>query len=396
MPLALVLLSLPRRADRHFVFERTFPGLRGLPVEVFPAVDAEYVPEWKVARMREKWNLPRLNAKNYAVRLSKRLALRAFLQSDAEAMLFMEDDCLMLEGWAEDCERLLAEMPPSWDMAFLGGQVPSAEPGGLAHQPAMRLSAPTADNHCVLFSKKGARLALRLLRTPRDAFSDQDLSLGIAEGTLEAYWTGRYTAVQRALSSDNYGTRSGYLPAGNMMAGPDDVWVLAASVKPGDTVLEWGSGGSTQVLAERVGTTGKVHSCEHQPAIYQQTLCQLEHAGLQGRVQMHHVPARPQRPQDNQWRMMPSQMTAYVQAPRLSLDAAKVDVAYLDGPSRTQCADVALDLLRPGGLLLIHDFCGRARYREHTEKILLRARHVCSTPLKQGTPITDLVVFCKL
>jgi predicted O-methyltransferase YrrM len=388
--LRIVCLSLERRRDRQFVFQWAWPGLRDLPVEFFPAVDGELVAPWRVAEWQARWGLPEATPANWAVRLSKRLILREFLQSCEDFLLFVEDDCSFLPGFAQDVEALLAE--PEWDVAFLGTQLSAAAQGGVQRMP------PSPDNHCVLFSREGARRALRLLAHPRNAFSDQDLQRGIEEGILRAAWTGRNTAAQRASLSNNFGDRTPLCMATTvgMMAGPDDGWLLAAAVQPGDTVVEWGCGGSTVILAIHVGPEGHVYSFEHQEEYAVRTRSRLQAWEMESRVTLQCIPPMPHRGPINGWRTLPGQMNDYVEMPGRLLPHGSVNVVFIDGRERMRCVEVALTLLRPGGLLLIHDFWGRARYREHIGEILKRAQHVCSTPMSEKKGLTtDLAMFRK-
>jgi predicted O-methyltransferase YrrM len=181
-----------------------------------------------------------------------------------------------------------------------------------------------------------------------------------------------------------------------MMAGPDDAWVLSAAVRPGDVVLEWGSGSSTCLLAKRVAATGKVISLEHRADQRAFTERVLEEEGVSHRVELHYVPAFPNRHTDSPWRLLPGQLQAYVQAPRQLAAATSVDVAFVDGRERMACAQVALDLLKPGGLLLMHDFWSRPRYRERIAELFSRADLICSTPTgEMNGVVTDLAVFRK-
>ncbi len=388
-------LSLPRRTDRRFVFERAFPAFLQSPVEFFPAVDGEIVPAWKVQRLREKHGLQHLSGANLAVRISKRLILREFLKTEAECLLLMEDDCLFLPEFEEDWQMATRELPDHWDVCFFGvGKAAAAGRSGPAGR-LRRLCSIGGESHCVLFSREGARNCLRLLSALSAADGTCEIHYALSHRLLAGYWTGRSSVVQRAGISNQNADREDFPCCALMMAGQDDAYLLAAAVEAGDTVLEWGSGGSTYLLAKAVGPAGRVFSIEQQESHSEGTQRLLaREPELTGRVKLHVVPPIPNRPQDSPWRYLPAQLDAYVQAPLKFLRPGEVDVAFVDGRERMRCVDVALRLLRPGGYLLIHDFWGRARYREEIGKILRRAELAATSPsgYKEGKT-TDMVVF---
>jgi hypothetical protein len=206
------------------------------------------------------------------------MVFRDFLHSDDEALLFMEDDCLFFPEFAEDVERLQKEMPPEWDLAFLGGRDASELPAG-AKIPRVYPFPGTVWNHCLPVSRKGARKLVHLLKRPlHHANSDEEICQAIRRGELSAWWAGRFTTAQRSGSSDNALTRNGRmgLPDYGMMAEKDDQWLLRAATAPGSVVLEWGSGGSTCHLADQIGPKGRVFSYEHNPDYYEATKQKLE------------------------------------------------------------------------------------------------------------------------
>jgi GR25 family glycosyltransferase involved in LPS biosynthesis len=390
--LIAVCLSLPRRPDRQFVFERTFPGIRNLPVEFFPAIDGYSVPMRKVLRLRKKLGIPELTQSNWAVRLSKCLILREFLQSNADLLLVFEDDCLLLPGFEDDLELILADFRT--DIAVFSGSKNTKIYSIV--KPRLRFAPADPSELCMLLNRAGAEKVLRMLKHPSRATTAEELRDAVRAGRLSACWTGRFTAVQRASVSDNGGRPSPIVPGKGMMAGPDDTWVLFSAVSPGDTVLEWGAGKSTELLAHAVGPKGHIYSFEHNFAYFTQVEQNLIDAGIASRVSLNYVPPFPLREDDDLGKLLPGQLVRYVQAPRSALRECSVDVAFVDGRQRVRCMDVALDLLRSGGLLIVHDFWGRSRYRDHISVILKRAELVCSTP--QGGPdwaVSDMIVFRK-
>ena len=390
--LRCVCLSLPSRTDRQFVFERVYPYYLGGELEFFPAVDGSIIPQWKIDRLKARHGLEELRGSNWAVRMSKLMILREFIRSDDDYLLFMEDDCLFRPEFEQDWQTALRDMPEEWDVIMfgVGENLEETNPGTL-----QRLKE-SADNQCLLFSKAGARKARKFLRQVTSNYSDRELQRAMARGELDAWWLGRTSVAQRASSSDNSDDRSSLRCCPAMMAGDDDQWLLAAAVNAGDTVLEWGSGGSTLLLANSAGESGYVYSFEHNSHYAERTRIMLQMAHLEGRVVLTLIPPRPERSQDGPWRYYPGQMKEYVATPARMIPAGSVDVAFVDGRERMTCAQEALNLLKPGGFLLIHDFWGRQRYRTRIQEILTRADLIASTPTKDVDGIaTDMVLFQK-
>lgn len=109
--LLILCANLVRRKDRRFVMENHLPDVLGVGVSFFDAVDGAAVPQWKPKRRH-----PEATTSGYAVRLTKRLALRSFLRSGKEYLLYLEDDV----GVAEDFDRTVQEaMELKYDMVFL-------------------------------------------------------------------------------------------------------------------------------------------------------------------------------------------------------------------------------------------------------------------------------------
>lgn len=148
------------------------------------------------------------------------------------------------------------------------------------------------------------------------------------------HWTPRYIACRLALVW--YGKRH-----------PDDPWLprgaislLSDWLRKTDQGVEWGSGRSTAWIASR---TAKLTSIEHHPAWHEKVKQTLADNGL-ANVDYRHVPADPDDPG--------SPDHPYVAA-AASLQRGGLDFALVDGLMRDHCMLLAMDLLKPGGLLIL-------------------------------------------
>jgi predicted O-methyltransferase YrrM len=111
---------------------------------------------------------------------------------------------------------------------------------------------------------------------------------------------------------------------------------LSEYVRPGDTVVEFGSGRSTMWFARAVGTQGKVISVEESQEWQEEVSRRLVAAGL---------------PQAD---VQPSANDAvnYVQSAAMRLQG-KADTILIDGAVRDACAVWALTAVKPGGIIVI-------------------------------------------
>ena len=130
-------------------------------------------------------------------------------------------------------------------------------------------------------------------------------------------------------------------------------------VLPRDSVvLEYGSGGSTRWLAQRVKV---VHSVEHNPewaARVARSLPPNATLHLQKAESPHHGCDAAK----------PGQFAAYVQTP----DSLGVgfDACLVDGRARIECAIAAASWLKPDGWLFFHDWFPRERYTSRLAELL--------------------------
>lgn len=136
---------------------------------------------------------------------------------------------------------------------------------------------------------------------------------------------------------------------------PDVPWltrqaveILESRLKPTDIGLEWGSGRSTLWFAKRVA---HLTSIEHNDRWYKRIKKALSDKGADN-VDLLYAPLD---------QMDEGGVPEYVHV-AAELSKASLDFVLVDGRLRDQCIEVALQLLKPGGMLIIDD---AARYIQH-------------------------------
>lgn len=149
--------------------------------------------------------------------------------------------------------------------------------------------------------------------------------------------------------------------------------------------LEWGSGGSTQTLLAEFPFIEQYVSVEHNRAWHER----VRSAVSDPRLRLFHVDAdlpltdpKPKQAQIEAWDLRAEQesavMASYVGLPRTL--GISFDFVLVDGRARNFCAKEGYDLLRSGGVLVVHD----AQRDEYASVLRSFPRPVFLTPWKQG------------
>ncbi len=375
--------NLLRRKDRHFVMRHSIPDVLGEPLQFLVAIDGEMVPAWKLHRYPED-----ARPSGYAVRLTKRIALRKFLQSGRDFLLYLEDDVVISE---EFDERVAEAMQLGRDLMFLGGG---------HHLPPIGTGRwlrchKTFNNHALLFSRAGAKVCLKILSEWKQGWSDSEIQQATEEGRIEAWCVNPMVAFQRDTITDNFGNGDfvSLAEVARPMLLPDDLAVLDAALNFSRVVVEYGSGGSTLHLGSRLRGWGKLISIEHNQEWHD--IVNPEITRLELPVTYVLKPPHPLRPGDGPWRYLPGQLDAYVTAASEHVLEGEADLAFIDGRERIRCALACAKLLRPGGLMMIHDFWGRARYRVQLAELLVHYDYLFDSPSRKGDDPQGLAVFMR-
>jgi hypothetical protein len=362
--------------------EQTLPSVCNHPISFFEAVDGETIPEWKLQRFPVD-----TTRSSYAVRLTKRLILRKFLKSQDQLLLFLEDDVVVNDGFQKAVQEAIEI---DRDLVFLGGMHQSPPEG----EGTWRRCVQTFNNHALLFSRAGAKKVLSILGRWTTGWSDRELEKAIFEGEIEAWCSHPWVAFQRDTLSDNYGNCNCVPLAETSQPWmlPDDLAVLDAAARTSKVVIEYGSGESTVHLASRLSDGGTLISIEHNLEWHEIVRERLDAENLP----IPHLLLRPPRPfreQDSPWRYLPSQLDSYVEAPGNILEDESVDLVFVDGRERIRCALFAARILKPGGLLMIHDFWSRHRYRAAMADLLKRYDYLFDTPGSDDSDHQGMAVF---
>ncbi|MEM7473682.1 MAG: glycosyltransferase family 25 protein [Planctomycetota bacterium] len=241
-------ISLKRRKDRRFIIDRSFPSWLREQIRFWEAVDARQLGGRKARAAK----LEQMDARAYAVRLSKLKLLREFLSTDASFLCMYEDDVCILDGFQAMLETAM-QTSDDWDVFFLGG-IHHEFPTGTG---SILQCVNTYANHCLLFNREGARKLKQLLvAMPRHCrWSDRELAAAVEAQEIRALCPAKFVVGIRANLSDNTadflnGRRfySEELAAG---LGPDDAHLLHFAVRQGERVLQIGKGPSTGLLRAR-------------------------------------------------------------------------------------------------------------------------------------------------
>ncbi|MFO7567842.1 MAG: class I SAM-dependent methyltransferase [Enhygromyxa sp.] len=150
-------------------------------------------------------------------------------------------------------------------------------------------------------------------------------------------------------------------------------------------ILEWGSGGSTKAILERCPFVERLVSLEHDRAWHQR----VRELVSDPRLELHlfepaePMPAQTEREAYNAFVDRAERerelFASYIDFPA-SLDAI-FDFVLVDGRARSFCIAAGWELLRPGGVLVVHD----AQRREyHPALAELGARPVFLEPFVNG------------
>lgn len=149
-------------------------------------------------------------------------------------------------------------------------------------------------------------------------------------------------------------------------------------------VLEWGSGGSTKAILRAAPSIERMVSIEHDAGWAERV---REHV-TDPRLELHHVaPDRPMPPgvsrkEREAWDRRAEDdlalMASYVARPR-TLGLA-FDLVLVDGRARNFWLPEGFDLLRPGGVLVLHD----AQREYHHPVVRGLGRAVFLSPWKRG------------
>jgi hypothetical protein len=73
-------------------------------------------------------------------------------------------------------------------------------------------------------------------------------------------------------------------------------------------------------------------------------------------------------------------MQHYVKTPWEVHKQGSVDMMHIDGRERIACAMTNAPLIKPGGLMLIHDFFPRYRYRARLSELLTEYEFLFESP----------------
>lgn len=116
-----------------------------------------------------------------------------------------------------------------------------------------------------------------------------------------------------------------------------------------DTLLEWGSGGSTTYFSHFVK---KYYSIEHDEDWYNKLKSEIP-----SNVKLHHVPWDSPRTIPTQR----DQFKTYIEYVD-KLNVKQFDKVFIDGRARGWCAEYALKYLHQDSIIFIHDFWNRPQY----------------------------------
>lgn len=149
--------------------------------------------------------------------------------------------------------------------------------------------------------------------------------------------------------------------------------------------LEWGSGGSTRALLEQCPFVERYVSIEHDRTWYDK----VRSAVADPRLELHHVPPEEPPPPRSRFRKLHQAWDARAERERPLLAryvafpatlGVRFDFVLVDGRARSFCLAEGWSLLRPGGMLVLHD----AQRPEYRDALFALGTPTLLTPWRRG------------
>ena len=163
---------------------------------------------------------------------------------------------------------------------------------------------------------------------------------------------------------------------------------LIEAIEP-QRVLEWGSGGSTRAVLETCPFIERYVSIEHNAAWFEKVRNSVQDPRLELYLKQPSIPeptvsSAPghTRTKRRKW-MLRAETDRSILADYIDFPATLgtlFDFVLIDGRARSLCARQGIDLLRPGGLLVMHD----AQREEYHDALNEVGRAVFLEPWVQG------------
>lgn len=150
-----------------------------------------------------------------------------------------------------------------------------------------------------------------------------------------------------------------------MFNNQQEIDFLLNSLKSTDIVLEWGSGGSTLEIGKRVKW---LYSVEHDERWYEKVKNEIKANNLDN-VILYRVPRNKEEKSGDDGTY--EDYKDYVNFISSQYDHLLFDVIFIDGRARVECAKVALQLLKDGGVIFIHDYRNpQEQYRRYEYEVV--------------------------
>lgn len=130
---------------------------------------------------------------------------------------------------------------------------------------------------------------------------------------------------------------------------PKEIAMIEKYLHPEDTMLEWGSGGSTVAFSKKVK---RYFSIEHDKTWFEKV-----QKNVPDNVKMFHVPLNSERTQPTQ----KEQVIDYINFVD-QLEEEFFDKVLIDGRGRGWCAEKLLNYLHNDSVVFIHDYFKRPQY----------------------------------
>jgi len=120
---------------------------------------------------------------------STRQILIEFFESDAQRLLFLEDDCVFKHH--SHAEKALKELPADWDLVYFGCNIQDEKPVKITDNLFKILGAYTT--HCIGYNKK----CIPFILENQPGYSEQMYDNWLAGQQLNVYVIGPMVAWQR-------------------------------------------------------------------------------------------------------------------------------------------------------------------------------------------------------